>query len=85
MNSYPDIRPCCVPSSKSSILTEKSPEPHRIMTSTERARTEPATRGFMRSVMRHHDLDDVDEGIMMLTQPEKQSSSSPKHLPNEPA
>lgn len=35
----------------------------------------------MKSVMRHHDLDDIDEGIMMLTQPEKQSTSSPEHLP----
>ena len=29
----------------------------------------------MRSVMRYHDMDDLDEGIMMLNQPEKKSSS----------
>lgn len=34
----------------------------------------------MRSVMQHHDMDDLDEGIIMLTQPEKQSSSNPEHL-----
>ena len=52
------------------------------MTSTARARTEPAPGGFMRSVMRHHDLDDLDEGIMVLDQPVKKSLSCPAHLNN---
>jgi hypothetical protein len=64
----------------SPLLTESYPELHRIMTSTARARTEPAPGGFMRSVMRHYDVDDLDEGIMMLNQPEKKSSSCPAHL-----
>ena len=51
------------------------------MTSNVRARTDPpaATGGFIGSVMRHHDMDDLDEGIMMLTQPEKKSLSSLEH------
>ncbi|KAG8221269.1 hypothetical protein J3R82DRAFT_1434 [Butyriboletus roseoflavus] len=42
------------------------------MTFTERAHTEPPPSGFMNSVMHHHDMDNLDEGIMMLNQPQKQ-------------
>ena len=45
------------------------------MTSTTRARTEPASGGFLRSVMRHHNVDDLND------RQEKKSSSSPAHLP----
>ncbi|KAN0081326.1 hypothetical protein V8E55_008950 [Tylopilus felleus] len=47
-------------------------ELHRIMTSPGHARTEPPPRGFMRSVMRYRDMDEVyDEGAMMPTLPQK--------------
>lgn len=29
--------------------------------------------------MRHHDMDDLDEGIGILSQPEKQGPSSSEH------
>lgn len=51
------------------------------MTFAERAHTEPPPGGFMRSVMGYRAMDDMDEGIIMLSPPEKQSSSGPVHLP----
>jgi len=42
------------------------------MTTPARARTQPNPGGFMRSVMRHRDMDDIDEGVMILNQPEPQ-------------
>jgi hypothetical protein len=45
------------------------------MASTARVRTEPGSGGFMRSVMRHHNVNDLDD------RQEKKSSSSPVHLP----
>ncbi|KAF8554935.1 hypothetical protein OG21DRAFT_1484297 [Imleria badia] len=53
-----------------SVPTYPATELNRIMTSPARARTEPASGGFMRAVMRHHDMDDVDEEVVMM-RPEK--------------
>ena len=63
------------------VLIEPSPEPHRIMTSTARALTEPVSGGFMGSVMLQHGMDDIDGGIIMPPQPEKKCSSCPQYFP----
>ncbi|KAH0829141.1 hypothetical protein J3R83DRAFT_2617 [Lanmaoa asiatica] len=55
------------------------------MTSTQRARTEPAPGGFMRSMMRHHDMDDFDEGVIMLPQPEKKITQEEQDAEDEKA
>jgi len=39
----------------------------------------------MRSVMRHYDVDDLDEGIMMLNQPEKKITQEEQDAMDEKA
>ena len=51
------------------------------MNSAPRARTVPASRGFMGSVVRRRSVDDFDDRIVISDPLEKKGSSSTGHFP----
>ncbi|KAG9312094.1 hypothetical protein JVU11DRAFT_7378 [Chiua virens] len=70
----------------SSLQTYPPTQPHRIMTSAVRAHTEPAPRGFMKSVMRRYDYDLDDDGpVMTLIPPEKKITQEEQDVLDEKA
>ncbi|KAG6381965.1 hypothetical protein JVT61DRAFT_593 [Boletus reticuloceps] len=70
----------------STVRTYPVTRPHRIFTSPARALTEPASGGFMKSVMGCHDMDGVDdEGIIIPTPQQRKITQEEQDVIDEKA